>query len=341
VLRSPIRINLLGNPPPADSSWSRAKDGFRWVALLFWRWNVVGVGSALLYGFGVGAMYGKQYHIAFCLYLVAVVWLAVKMLTWEEARRHRAKWVISISITVLAGLMLVLSTEWIGHTAAVDSSYAKGPPSSSKETTMISGLGNTTTTTKPPATALRTPKPKAKPQHRETVAGTTAKLKRPAPTPALPRRMAATDRPYVLALDARFIDDDKKLQIRYQNNGGTPAIGVSLSARYTATEGKFDLNAITPQQLSQPEGSGNVAKSEVISNDVDTRKVQFPEQFNMAKNGEGAWHIYVFGYLTYSDLEGFAYQPRFCFMWSPSEGFFVQCPPNSFVEGQDLQGKKF
>jgi hypothetical protein len=36
----------------------------RFVAGLFWRWDVIGIGAVLLYSLGVGAMYGGDYIIA-------------------------------------------------------------------------------------------------------------------------------------------------------------------------------------------------------------------------------------------------------------------------------------
>src|ERR1019366_6770116 len=45
-------------PEISAAVWTMArKDTIRWLAEKFWRWDVVVLGSTLIYGFGVGAMY--------------------------------------------------------------------------------------------------------------------------------------------------------------------------------------------------------------------------------------------------------------------------------------------
>jgi hypothetical protein len=82
----------------------------------FWRWDVVGIGSTLLYGFGVGAMYGNDYLVAAALYFLGVTWLTSKLLAWEETRVHPQKNGISVVILILAAAIFTSSLFWIRHT---------------------------------------------------------------------------------------------------------------------------------------------------------------------------------------------------------------------------------
>jgi len=88
-----------------------------WILEKLWRWDTVGVGSTLLFGFGVGAMYGNDYTIAGLLYIVSVGWLAAKLIAWEETTRHEHRNAIITFVVVLGLLVAGLSLLWIRHQA--------------------------------------------------------------------------------------------------------------------------------------------------------------------------------------------------------------------------------
>jgi hypothetical protein len=87
----------------------------KWLLEKLWRWEVVGVGSTLLYGFGVGAMYADDYLVARCLYSAGLVWLIAKTLAWEETRRHQNRKAVSAGILVTGLICFGLSELWIQH----------------------------------------------------------------------------------------------------------------------------------------------------------------------------------------------------------------------------------
>jgi hypothetical protein len=114
-----IRINLLGTAPPPPkkpSTLGKMWSAMGFIASAMWRWDVVGAGFVLLYGSGVGAMYGHQYVIAVCLYFIAVSWITAKTLTWEEAKKHHARG--SVAALVLFGGVAIfgISMVWMLHT---------------------------------------------------------------------------------------------------------------------------------------------------------------------------------------------------------------------------------
>jgi len=80
-----------------------------------WRWEAVGIGSTLLYGFGVAAMYGDDYIVADCLYFLGIVWLTTRVLAWEETKGHPQRRGVSVLILLCAVLAFGGSHLWIQH----------------------------------------------------------------------------------------------------------------------------------------------------------------------------------------------------------------------------------
>lgn len=85
------------------------------IASALWRWDVTGIGSTLLYGFGVGAMYGDDYIVAGMLYVAGTAWLTARILAWEETRTHPQRELVSGGILIVAMLALGGSGFWIRH----------------------------------------------------------------------------------------------------------------------------------------------------------------------------------------------------------------------------------
>jgi hypothetical protein len=118
-----VRINLAfgaRRKPASRPSGSVRRveilSGAQFVGSLLWRWDVVGAASLLLYGSGVGAMYGGQARIALALYAMSVVWLSAKTLTWEETKLHKARGVVSFLIVLFSAIVVSVSFEWINYT---------------------------------------------------------------------------------------------------------------------------------------------------------------------------------------------------------------------------------
>jgi hypothetical protein len=68
-----------------NSVLTHLKAGVHWCALNLWLWPAVLVTSPLLYGLGVGAMYGQQPVIAGFLYLLAIGLILAKAITETHA----------------------------------------------------------------------------------------------------------------------------------------------------------------------------------------------------------------------------------------------------------------
>jgi hypothetical protein len=92
------------------------RQAIQFISEALWRWEVVGVGSTLIYGFAVGAMYAEDYIVAASLYFLGVTWLTAKILAWEETTNHPQGHVISAVVLVLAVAILAASLLWIQHT---------------------------------------------------------------------------------------------------------------------------------------------------------------------------------------------------------------------------------
>jgi hypothetical protein len=94
-----------------STKWQATK----WLWQKLWLWPVVGTGATLLYGCGVGAMYGDQYSVAAVFDSTAIIWLVTKCLIWEETKAHKKKNNIRALILALGVIALVSSLIWIRH----------------------------------------------------------------------------------------------------------------------------------------------------------------------------------------------------------------------------------
>lgn len=87
----------------------------RFVWHLLWSWPVVSVGSAVIYGFGVNAMYGDDFVVARASYFVALAWLAAKVLAWKEIRGQESRTAIRALVSAVAVAVFVLSLLLVRH----------------------------------------------------------------------------------------------------------------------------------------------------------------------------------------------------------------------------------
>ncbi|HEV7473040.1 MAG TPA: hypothetical protein VGN90_03260 [Pyrinomonadaceae bacterium] len=97
-----------------NSVVTHLKAGLHWCASNLWLWPAVLVTSPLLYGMGVGAMYGQQPIIAAFLYLLAIGLILAKAIT--ETRTHEKR-IGVIGVLLLLGIVwFATSLFWIQHT---------------------------------------------------------------------------------------------------------------------------------------------------------------------------------------------------------------------------------
>jgi hypothetical protein len=261
---------------------------------------------------------------AFYWFGAAAVSTMIAVFLWDEVLKLRGGWRIVVSsIAVLIVLFFVWRGDnWIVRT--VSGNYSMLEAQDEVESKAAAAKAKPIVLTK-----FILPLP---PEGHKTEDGVIATVQ---------RSLQVADRPYVFALDVQFIDDNQKVQIRYQNGGKSPAIGLGLTAHYGIASKNIDLEQIVAQELDPPSGSsGNVPAGGIIVNELNTGKLSAPDMFSAAKKDEETFKIYVVGFLTYSDLDNFTYQPRFCFVWSPNDNNFVQCPMNSFVKGENIEGQK-
>jgi hypothetical protein len=86
-----------------------------WIFSKLCVWGVVAVGAPLVYGLGVGALFGDEYIIASVLFSTAVVWITAKALTWEEMRGHENRKLISGVLIVFGIVIVAISLLWVKH----------------------------------------------------------------------------------------------------------------------------------------------------------------------------------------------------------------------------------
>ena len=94
---------------------SSMRDSMRWLFDKMWRWDVVGIGSTLVYAAGVSAMYGSDYVIAYACYFVGIAWLIAKAVSWEETTHHKNRIGISALVLVVGVGLFAVSAVWITH----------------------------------------------------------------------------------------------------------------------------------------------------------------------------------------------------------------------------------
>jgi hypothetical protein len=94
------------------------RQAFRSFGGWFWRWDVTAIGSPLIYGLGFGAMTADQYVIASVLYFIAVLWLTVRLLVWEETKQHSQRGALSVIVILVAAVAFGASLLWVKHTHA-------------------------------------------------------------------------------------------------------------------------------------------------------------------------------------------------------------------------------
>ena len=93
------------------------RQAINFIARALWRWDVTAVGSTLIYGFGVGAMYGDDYIVAGMLYFAGTAWITARILAREETKTHPQRGLVSIGILMVATFILDGSGFWIRHRA--------------------------------------------------------------------------------------------------------------------------------------------------------------------------------------------------------------------------------
>jgi hypothetical protein len=97
-----------------NSVLTHLKAGVHWCASSLWLWPAVLVTTPLLYGLGVGAMYGQQPIIAGFLYLLAIGLILSKAIT--ETRTHEKRIGEIVVILCLGTMLFAISLFWIQHT---------------------------------------------------------------------------------------------------------------------------------------------------------------------------------------------------------------------------------
>lgn len=99
--------------PRERQSPERNALGWLWEKLS--RWEVVALGSTLVYSAGIAAMYGDDYLVAAALYIAGIGWVTAKTLGWEETRAHRRRGRVSALVLCVGILAIGGSLLWIGH----------------------------------------------------------------------------------------------------------------------------------------------------------------------------------------------------------------------------------
>lgn len=91
------------------------RETIQFFAKGLWRWEVVAIGSPLIYGFGVGAMYADDYVVGAVLYFLGIARLSAKFLTWEETKRHPQRMSVYLLVIIFAIGLFGGSLLWVTH----------------------------------------------------------------------------------------------------------------------------------------------------------------------------------------------------------------------------------
>jgi hypothetical protein len=140
-------------------------------------------------------------------------------------------------------------------------------------------------------------------------------------------------RPYLYKGKIELAEDEQIVRVKFKNESDLPALEVTTQIQWVVFDAVQAITHFIPE-FGDPGSSGNVAPRQEIACSARTGKADFPDSFTAAKEGKMA--AYVFGQITYKDLDGRRYQPRFCAHWIPSGGaaYFEECAPNDFTKGQ-------
>jgi hypothetical protein len=126
-------------------------------------------------------------------------------------------------------------------------------------------------------------------------------------------------------------NDETSVQVVFHNASDYPATNVTTQIEWVTTAQEIDWQTFQPK-LAAPVSSGDVAPGLRIACKSSTGKKEYPTIFNRIEQGN--YKAYVFGQVTYKDLQGNSYEPRFCAQWVPENDTFQECPANAFVAGE-------
>lgn len=113
----------------------RVLDAIGWLLAQMWSWPVTGVMTPLIYGAGLAALFGDEYVIASVLCCLAVLWVTLKTVFWEETADQEHRIFVQSTIGIVGLLFCVLSVWWIQHRRwhEIEASIHVSKPSTPKE----------------------------------------------------------------------------------------------------------------------------------------------------------------------------------------------------------------
>lgn len=139
------------------------------------------------------------------------------------------------------------------------------------------------------------------------------------------------ERPLLFRESIRLVDDEGRVEVVFWNSSSQPAIDVTTQIQWAIGDLNFDVTIFEPS-LAVPQSIGNVAPNGRLATHASTGKKEDPATFDQIKKGTKV--AYIFVQVTYQDISGHSYQPRFCSTWLPETNAFRECPRGKFVSGQ-------
>lgn len=140
-----------------------------------------------------------------------------------------------------------------------------------------------------------------------------------------------TQRAYVFPEAATWVADGKAVNVFIRNSGVSPATNATVQAQLTAFGGKYDVDSMVNEHNLPPPGSiGTIPAGSTVRTQNLFRGADGRETMGGIKNGFVS--AYIYGIITYGDIFGKVYHPRFCFTYNTRDGGFVTCGPVKFMQ---------
>ena len=140
-----------------------------------------------------------------------------------------------------------------------------------------------------------------------------------------------TQRAYVFPEAASWAADGKAVNVFIRNSGVSPAINATVQAQLTTFGGKYDVDSMVNEHNLPPPGSiGTIAAGSIVRTQNLFRGADGKTAIVGTKKGFVS--AYIYGIITYGDIFGKLYHPRFCFTYNTRDGGFVTCGPVKFMQ---------
>lgn len=129
-----------------------------WLLGKVWTWPVVGMGATALYGAGLTALFGDEYVAASVLCVLAILWLTLKAIFWEETTDHEHPGLVRCGIVVLGLVVAAPTLMWVRYQSEHNADHPALSPRAPPSTGPASVPAPSSTKEPPPPVSARQPR---------------------------------------------------------------------------------------------------------------------------------------------------------------------------------------